>query len=507
MLRCHATLRKKPMTRVTTTFAVVALLVGVAGPAVAQEGSIGIVDTETGEWYLRDPSNGATTRFFYGDPGDLPMVGDWDCDGDETPGLYRQSDGFVYLRNSNDQGVADIRFFFGNPRDVPLAGDFNNDGCDTVSIYRPSEGRVYIINDLGANDGGLGPADFSYVFGNPGDKPYVGDFDSDGIDEVGLHRESTGLVYFRFTHTQGVADHSFIFGDPRDKIVAAKWAGTTGPESVGLFRPSTCTIYLRYTNTQGVADETISYGMRSGLPVAGDFGTLPGGGSPPSGCSGGSDGSGGRGDPADAGDGYSFIIDDLSTGADWWRAPYLFTLPYASGFGWGAGDRISYGCIYGFLIHGGTLVNLGSKNSWDLEGGTIYGRFTAALTVSGSGSYLRVNDGYMVEGRRFFDGSPGDGRDQLYSSGFCDTLVSEGYQSYAGPGERPVIKFHTPSGEVAEIRDYRTTNAGDGIKFRLVDGDGSDGRVAVVAYKDDLPGVVVYYDALGGGSVSASIED
>jgi hypothetical protein len=70
----------------------------------------------------------------------------------------------------------------------------------------------------------------------------------------------------------------------------------------------------------------------------------------------------GTGDPADAGDGYSFIIDDLNSGVDWWRAPYFFTLPYASGFGWGAGDRIAYGCIYGFLIHGGTLVDLGSKN-------------------------------------------------------------------------------------------------------------------------------------------------
>ena len=33
-----------------------------------------------------------------------------------------------------------------------------------------------------------------------------GDFDNDGIDEIGLHRESTGLVYFRFTHTPGPAD-------------------------------------------------------------------------------------------------------------------------------------------------------------------------------------------------------------------------------------------------------------------------------------------------------------
>ena len=273
------------MRRASVVLTAITLLLGVAAPAVAQEGSLGIVDTSTGEWYLLDLA-GNTTRFVYGDPGDLPMVGDWDCDGDETPGLYRQSDGFVYLRNSNSQGIADIRFFFGNPGDIPLAGDFDGDGCDTVGIYRPSEGRVYIINQLGANEGGLGPADLAYFFGNPGDNPYVGDFDDDGFDEVGLHRESTGLVYFRFTHTEGVADHSFIFGDPGDKVIAAEWArrGASGPETVGLFRPSTCTIFLRYTNTQGVADEAISYGVPTGLPVAGNFGFLPGGGTPPPEC-------------------------------------------------------------------------------------------------------------------------------------------------------------------------------------------------------------------------------
>jgi len=273
------------MRRAAVLLTALTLFLGAAATAFAQQGSVGIVDTSTGEWYLLDLA-GNTTRFFYGDPGDLPMVGDWDCDGDETPGLYRQSDGFVYLRNSNTQGTADIRFFFGNPGDIPLAGDFDGDGCDTVGIYRPSEGRVYIINQLGANEGGLGPADLAYFFGNPGDNPYVGDFDDDGLDEVGLHRESTGLVYFRFTHTEGVADHSFIFGDPGDKIIAAEWArrGSPGPESVGLFRPSTCTIFLRYSNTQGVADETLSYGVPTGLPVAGNFGLLPGGGTPPPGC-------------------------------------------------------------------------------------------------------------------------------------------------------------------------------------------------------------------------------
>ncbi|HLE39501.1 MAG TPA: NHL repeat-containing protein, partial [Acidimicrobiia bacterium] len=166
----------------------------------ADPATVGLVDPSAGLWYLRSGS-GVVSSFYFGNPGDYPMVGDWDCDGDDTPGMYRQSDGYVYLRNSNTQGVANIRFFFGNPGDVPIAGDFDDDGCDTVSIYRPSQGRFFIINALGENDGGLGAAEFAYYFGNPGDKPFVGDFNGDGTETVGLHRESTGLVYFRNTHT------------------------------------------------------------------------------------------------------------------------------------------------------------------------------------------------------------------------------------------------------------------------------------------------------------------
>jgi hypothetical protein len=232
--------------------------------------TVGLVDPATGVWRLRDAIGNVST-FYYGNPGDFPFVGDWDCNGTETPGLYRQSDGFVYLRNSNTQGIADIRFFFGNPGDIPLAGDFNGDGCDTVSIYRPSEGRVFIINKLGANDGGLGAAELSYYFGNPGDKPFVGDFNRNGIETVGLHRETTGLVYFRNSHTQGIADNQFYFGDPGDRLVAGDWT-RDAMDTPGLFRPSNTTIYFRHSNTQGNADDQYMWGEPSWLPVAGYLG-------------------------------------------------------------------------------------------------------------------------------------------------------------------------------------------------------------------------------------------
>ena len=204
--------------------------------------------------------------FYFGNPADLAFSGDWDCDGVDTLGLYRRSDGFVYLRNSNSQGVADITFFFGNPGDLPVAGDFDGDGCDTVSLYRPSTQIFHIINELGEDGGGLGEAEYTFMFGNPGDKPFVGDFDGDGVDTIGLHRESTGLVYFRNSNTTGVAEFDFIFGDPGDKLIAGDWDGD-GDETVGVYRPSTRLLYLRNSNTQGVADGTYFAGSYSGVVV------------------------------------------------------------------------------------------------------------------------------------------------------------------------------------------------------------------------------------------------
>ena len=232
---------------------------------------MGLVNIQSGKWQLRN-HEGLTTSFFYGMPGDFPFAGAWDCDGVSSPGLYRRSTGYVYLRNSNTQGIADIKFFFGNPGDIPLAGDFDGDNCDTVSIYRPSEAKVYIINELGANDRGLGPAEFSYYFGIPGDKPFVGDFNDDDIDTIGLHRESTGLVYFRQTHTTGVADNQFFYGDPGDRLVAGDWGIVDGIDTPAIFRPSNSTFYFRHSNTQGVADSQFIYGSQAWLPVVGRFG-------------------------------------------------------------------------------------------------------------------------------------------------------------------------------------------------------------------------------------------
>jgi hypothetical protein len=263
---------------------VVAVVVGVfvVVPAVEAAGedapagdTFGVFDTETGWWYLRygDSVSGteSTYKFLFGVPGDVPIIGDWDCDGWDTPGYYRPSTGWVNLRNSLAIGYGDVSFYLGQLGDIPLAGDFNGDGCDTVLLYRPSEGRMFVFNRLGARDRGLGAADYAYYYGNPIDKPFAGDFDGDGIDTVGLHRESTGQVFLRNSNTQGIADIAFYYGNPGDRIIAADWIerSTHGFDSVGVLRPYARTMMLRFANTQGIADVDYLYGNPDAVPIAG----------------------------------------------------------------------------------------------------------------------------------------------------------------------------------------------------------------------------------------------
>ena len=191
-------------------------------------------------------------------------MGDWDCDGFDTVGMYRPSNGFVYVRNANGFGVADEDFFYGLAGDVALVGDWNSDGCDTLAIYR--QGTVFVRNELGT-----GVADYSFFFGDPGDRPFSGDFDADGDSSVGLYRETTGFAYLRNSNSSGFADSEFFYGEPSDRIFIGDWDGD-GSQTVGIYRPSEAAYYLSNANQTGTADAQGYFGYSGHLPVGGVFG-------------------------------------------------------------------------------------------------------------------------------------------------------------------------------------------------------------------------------------------
>ena len=248
----------------------VGLVIALAAGASAED-EIGAHDPDTGQWYLRDDAGTALPPFFFGDPDDAAFMGDWDGDGTDTPGLFRPSDAFVYLRNSNTQGIADILYFFGNPDDIAVAGDFNGNGFDTVSLYRPSEGKAYVINKLGSGNAGVGAADTSYTLVGSG-VPFAGDFDSDGVSTFGLYDQATGTVRLWNDHSGGVPDVTFTYGNPGDEIVAGDWDGNP-TQTVGVKRDGT--FYLRNSNTTGIADEVIPFGDADWNPLRWQDNTPP----------------------------------------------------------------------------------------------------------------------------------------------------------------------------------------------------------------------------------------
>lgn len=201
-----------------------------------------------------DVLGGITDQFYFGIPGDVPMMGDWDCDGIKTPAMYRPSDGFVYLTNTNQQGFAESEFYFGIRDDIPLAGDWDGDGCDTFAIYRPSDGTVYLRNSLGT-----GFADYAYSFGVATDAPFAGDFNGDGIDTVGLHRPGSALVYFRDSLTPGPVDAQFYYGMPGDRIVTGDWDGD-GDDTVAAYRPSDGYLFVNLENDSGPSEYSMWVG-------------------------------------------------------------------------------------------------------------------------------------------------------------------------------------------------------------------------------------------------------
>jgi uncharacterized delta-60 repeat protein len=233
--------------------------------AATGNGSAGAFRPSTGFVFLRNTNDTgvADTQFFYGQASDVPVVGDWDGNGTDTVGIYR--DGTFFLRNSNSSGFADIQFPFGQPGDIPIAGDWDGDGIDTVGIIRGSE--VFLRNSNTAGD-----AQVQFFYGQAGDIYLAGDWNGDGIDSIGAYRPSNGFVYLRNFNFSGFADIEFFYGAAGDKPVVGDW-NNDGVDTIGVVRGNRW--LLRNSNTEGFAEIEFNYGLDSDIPIAGDWNGLP----------------------------------------------------------------------------------------------------------------------------------------------------------------------------------------------------------------------------------------
>ena len=236
-------------------------------PGPLAKDSAGVFRPSNGLLYLKNSNTSgiADIAINYGLPGDYPVVGDWDGNGTVTIGIYRN--GTFYLRNANTVGFADLVFPFGTPGDQPIAGDWNNDGTDTIGVYRSSSGQFLLHNSNNA-----GAADMSFFLGNVGDVGIAGDWDGDGFDTTGVFRPSNGIIFLKNTNDTGFADIALNYGIPGDKPLTGDW-DEDGIDTIGVYRNGT--FYLRNSNTIGFADIVFALGINGDMPIAGNWDGQP----------------------------------------------------------------------------------------------------------------------------------------------------------------------------------------------------------------------------------------
>jgi hypothetical protein len=154
------------------------------GDGVDSPGVVRIVDGRL-QWRLRS-GNGATATQLVRTYGsvvngvpDVPLAGDWNADGVTTVGVARQSGGALRWLLSNASttaaSVPDVSFDYGLATDRPLVGDWDGDRDETPGVTRANaDGSLqwHVRNSASA-----GTSSATFVWGVSSDVPVTGDWD------------------------------------------------------------------------------------------------------------------------------------------------------------------------------------------------------------------------------------------------------------------------------------------------------------------------------------------
>ncbi|WP_087508520.1 hypothetical protein [Cellulomonas iranensis] len=229
------------------------------GPSNPVPGAVTVGVRDGGTWYLNDQNDSSAPDriFLYGEPGDVPVVGDWNGDGIDTIGVRRG--GVWYLNDQNDSSEPEYVFLYGEPYQVPVVGDWNGDGIDTVGVR---DGGMWYLNDQ--NDGSA--PDQIFLYGEPYQIPVVGDWNGDGVDTVGVR--DGGMWYLNDQNDGSAPDQIFLYGEPYQIPVVGDWNGdgvdTVGVRDGGMW-------YLNDQNDSSAPDYGFLYGEPYQVPVVGNW--------------------------------------------------------------------------------------------------------------------------------------------------------------------------------------------------------------------------------------------
>ena len=212
-----------------------------------------------------------------GQTGDHPITGDWDGDGKTDIGIFGPAWAGDKRAIQNEPGLPDVHnrvtaaaktryknippapqqatsgartlkrtslgkfrkdlidhvFRFGDDDVIPVAGDWNGDGVTNIGIFR--HGTWYLDSD---GDGRWSSGDTAITLGQAGDTPVVGDWNGDGRSKVGVYRNGVWLLDTNGDGVLDAHDRAFRLGETGDVPVVGDWNGE-GVDKIGVYRPGT----------------------------------------------------------------------------------------------------------------------------------------------------------------------------------------------------------------------------------------------------------------------------
>jgi hypothetical protein len=224
------------------------------------------------------------TVYTFGQPGDVPIVGDWNGDGHDHIGVFRTApDGITgqFILDTDGNGVIDSRdttFYFGLAGDRIVIGDWNGDGRDKVGVFRDNGFGVGVFSLDTNGDRAFDAGDDVFLFGLATDKIVIGDWNGDGRSKVGVYRDNGAGVGLFSLDTTGARQFNasssvFTFGLASDTVVIGDWNGD-GRSKVGVYRNDGAGRGIWSLDFNGnlvfdPADLVFIFGLASDKPVVG----------------------------------------------------------------------------------------------------------------------------------------------------------------------------------------------------------------------------------------------